>query len=131
MFKRIIASLVVLVLVISIYKVIFQTRTVTYIGEDENWFIEINSKLVGLNGSYRIEIQYKGNEVIRNVDFNIHPHYEGVLPSLNKDGYYYWECRDDCGYYDKKDKLLFFVVWKEANHSGEKMRFIDLRKISN
>ncbi len=128
--KNLIWTIIFLVMLVSICEVIFRTKTVTYMGEDKNWFIKINSKLVGLNGSYSIEVRYNGKESIQYVDFNIHPHYEVGFPSLNEKGYYFWECKDDCGYYDKDSKLLFFIVWKEDNNSEEKMKFIDLRKIS-
>jgi hypothetical protein len=115
-------------MLVLIYDVIFRTKTVTYVGEDTNWFIKISSKLVGLNGSYIIEVQYKGENSVKLVDFNIHPHYEVGIPYLNEKGNYYWECKDDCGYYDKEDKLLFFIVWKEDKQSEEQMKFIDLKK---
>lgn len=99
-------------------------------GEDNHWHVKIHSQLVGLNGSYYIEVRYKGIETIRYLDFNIHTHYSGFAPSNNSD-YYYWECKNDCGYYDKESELLFFIVWKENNDLEEKMNFIDLKKISN
>jgi hypothetical protein len=129
--KKIVWSFIVLVLLVCIYEVIFRIKTVTYIGEDNNWMIKINAKLVQFNGSYRIEVQYKGKESIENINFNIHPHYGVGSPSLDKNGYYLWECNDDCGFYDKDSKLIFFIVWKEENKPGEIMKLIDLRKISN
>ncbi|MDR6999051.1 hypothetical protein [Neobacillus niacini] len=129
--KKLIWSFIVLILVVSIYNLIIRTRTVTYMGENKNWFIKINAKLVGLNRSYSIEVKYKGKATIQNADFNIHPrHYDLGFHSFNKNGYY-WVCKDDCGYYDKDSKLLFFIVWKEKNDTEEKMNFIDLRKINN
>lgn len=109
-----------LVLLVSIYIVIFRAKTVTYFGEDKNWIIKINAKLVELNGSYSIEVQYKGKESIEYADFNIHPHYEVGFHSLNDNGYYYWKCNDDCGYHDKDSKLIFFIVWKEEKQSNRK-----------
>ena len=100
-------------------------------GEDMNWFIKINAKLVEFNGSYSMEVRYKGKKSIENVDFRIYPHYEPGFPTLNENGYYYWECKNDCGYYDKDSKLIFFIFWTEDNKSEEKMKMIDLRKISN
>lgn len=129
--KKLIWALIILVLLASIYEVVIKTQTVTYMGENKNWLIKINSKLVGLNGSYNIEIRYKRKATIQNADFNIHPqHYASGFPIFNKNGYYYWECKDDCGYFDKESKLLFFIVWRENNNSEEKMNFIELRKIS-
>ncbi|WP_423801221.1 hypothetical protein [Neobacillus sp. SAB-20_R2A] len=128
--RKLFRTFIVLILLVLIYDVNFRTKTVTYLGEDANWSIKINSKLVGLNGSYRIEVQYKGSKSIEYIDFNIHPpHYEAGIPSLDEKGFYQWECKDDCGFYDKDEKLLFFIVWKEGHHSEEKMRFIDLKKI--
>ncbi|SFA89766.1 MULTISPECIES: hypothetical protein [unclassified Bacillus (in: firmicutes)] len=126
--KNLIWSFIVLLLIVSMYEVIFRTRTVTYMGEDMNWFIEINSKLVGLNGSYRIKVRYKGKEHIQDVDFKINPYYELRFSSFNKNNYYYWDCKDDCGYYDKNSKLRLFIFWV-GNNSEEKMAIIDLKKI--
>jgi hypothetical protein len=129
--KKLIGSLLALVLLILLYEVIFRTKTVTYIGENDHWFAKINAKLVGLNGSYSIEVRFKGKEPIQNVDFNIYPDYHvGYIP-VHKNGYYYWECKDDCGYYDKESELLFFISWKEKNNLDEKMNFIEMKKISN
>lgn len=127
--KKIIWSFIVLLLIVSIYEVIFETKTVTYVGEDKNWFIEINSNLVGLNGSYRIEVRYKGKKPIQDVDLKINPYYELRFSSFTKNDYYFWECKDDFGYYDKKSKLRLFIFWKEANNSEEEMAIIDLKKI--
>jgi hypothetical protein len=45
--KKIVWSFIVLMLLVCIYEVIFRIKTVTYIGEDNNWMITINAKLVG------------------------------------------------------------------------------------
>lgn len=128
--KKLISALIIFVLLVLVYVVVIKTQTVTYIGENKNWLITINSKLVGLNGSYSIEIRYKGKATIQNADFNIFPqHYSSGFPSFNKKGYYYFECKDDCGYFNKESKLLFFIVWKENNNSEEKMNFIELSKV--
>jgi hypothetical protein len=125
--RKLIWLLVLLVLFVSLYWVVFRTRSVTYQGEDKNWLVEINAKLVGLNGSYNIEIQYKGRESINDVDYNIYPHYQGGYFSLNGEGSYSWEC-DSCGYYDKDEELLFFITWREGKSSDEKVKWITLRK---
>jgi hypothetical protein len=127
--KKLIWTIILFILVFALYVVVFRTKTVTYSGENKDWSIKIHSKLVGLNGSYRIEVQYKGEEPIQYVDFNIHPHYDVGIPDLNETGYYIWECKDDCGYYAKESELLFFVIWK-GKDSEEKGRFIVLRKIT-
>lgn len=128
--RKLIWALITLVLFVLLFEVVFRTRTVTYMGENKNWLISINAKLVGLNGSYNIEVRHKGKEPIHGVYFNIHPHYDVGFPILNDKGYYYWECKDNCEYYDKDSKLLFFVSWKEDKITEEKMEFIELRKIS-
>jgi hypothetical protein len=127
--KKIIWSTIILVLLISIYEVMLRPKTVTYLGEDEHWRITINAKIEGLNSSYTVLVKFKGNEEIEKLDFNIHPHYESGLPSLDKEGYYIFECKNECTYYDKESKLLLFIIWKEKNHSIENMDFIELRKI--
>jgi hypothetical protein len=127
--KKLIYTLLLLLIVFSFYEVILRTKTVTYKGENSQWSVQIDNKLVGLNGSYRIEIRYKGKERIKFVDFNIHPHFRGGFPARNEEGFYYWECNQDCGYYDQESKLLFFIVWKEGEKEEEQMRFIELRKI--
>jgi hypothetical protein len=129
--KKIIWSIIILVLVVTFYEVMVRGKTVTYMGEDENWVISINAKVEGLNSSYRIVVKYKGKEEIEQLDFNIHPHYESGLPSLDKDGYYVFECKNECTYYDKESELLLFIIWKEKNHSVENLDFIELRKIKN
>jgi hypothetical protein len=129
--KKIIWSIIILVLVVTFYEVMVRGKTVTYMGEDENWVITINAKVEGLNSSYRMVVKYKGKEEIEQLDFNIHPHYESGLPSLDKDGYYVFECKNECTYYDKESELLLFIIWKEKNHSVENLDFIELRKIKN
>lgn len=129
--KKFIWSIMILFLLISFYEVMVRGKTVTYMGEDENWRITINSKIEGLNSSYRVVVKYKGLEKIEQLDFNIHPHYETGLPSLDKDGYYVFECKNECTYYAKESKLLLFIIWKEKNHSVENLDFIELRKIKN
>jgi hypothetical protein len=127
--KKFIWSIIVFVFLIAFYEVMFRTKTVTYLGEDENWLIRINASIVELNSSYRVEVQYKGSEDIENVNFNIHPHYETGLPTLDENGYYIYECIDECNYHQKESKLLLFIIWKEKNHSVENMDFIELRKM--
>jgi hypothetical protein len=127
--KKIIWSTIILVLLISIYEVMLRPKTVTYLGEVEHWRITINAKIEGLNSSYTVLVKFKGNEEIEKLDFNIHPHYESGLPSLDKEGYYIFECKNECTYYDKESNLLLFIIWKEKNHSIENMDFIELRKI--
>lgn len=129
--KKLIWSIITLVLLVSIYEVMLRPKTVTYMGEDENWLITINAKIEGLNSSYRIVVKYKGNEKVENLNFNIHPHYESGLPLLDENGYYIFECKNECTYYDKESKLLLFIIWKEKNHSEENLDFIDLRKLRN
>jgi hypothetical protein len=126
--KKLIYTLMTLLLLVSFYEVIFRTKTVTYKGEDSQWSVNIENKLVGLNGSYGIEIRYKGKEQIKFVDFNIHPHFRGGFPVKREEGSYYLECNQDCGYYEKESKLLFFIVWREGEKGEEHMRFIDLIK---
>jgi hypothetical protein len=126
--KKLIWSIMIVVLFVSFYVVMLVGKTVTYMGEDENWRITINSKIEGLNSSYTVEVKYKGIEEIEQLYFNIHPHYETGLPVLDKDGYYIFECKNECTYYDKESKLLLFMIWKEKNHSEENMDFIELRK---
>ncbi|MDM5327138.1 hypothetical protein [Neobacillus sp. CF12] len=128
--KKFIWSIVVFVLLISFYEVMVRGKTVTYMGEDENWRITINSKIKGLNSSYTVVVKYKGIAEIEQLNFNIHPHYEAGLPVLDKDGYYIFECKNECTYYDKESKLLLFMIWKEKNHSIENMDFIELRKMN-
>lgn len=128
--KKVIWSIVVFVLLISFYEVMVRGKTVTYMGEDENWRITINSKIEGLNSSYTVEVKYKGIAEIEQLNFNIHPHYETGLPVLDKVGYYIFECKNECTYYDKESKLLLFMIWKEKNHSVENMDFIELRKMN-
>jgi hypothetical protein len=129
--KKLIWSIIIFVLLISFYEVMVRGKTVTYMGEDENWRITINSKIEGLNSSYTVVVKYKGVEKIEQLDFNIHPHYETGLPSIDKDGYYVFECKNECSYYDKESKLLLFMIWKEKKHSVENMDFIELRKMKN
>jgi hypothetical protein len=129
--KKLIWSIIIFVLLISFYEVMVRGKTVTYMGEDENWRITINSKIEGLNSSYTVVVKYKGVEKIELLDFNIHPHYETGLPSIDKDGYYVFECKNECSYYDKESKLLLFMIWKEKKHSVENMDFIELRKMKN
>jgi hypothetical protein len=130
--KKLLTWLTIFLLILAFYDVIFKTRTVTYFGENKSWMVQIKAKLVGLNGSHSIEVRYKGEESIHDVDFHIHPqHYGGVFPTFNKEGVYYYECNDDCGFYDKSTKLLFFISWKENDQPEEKMNFIDLKKIPN
>ncbi|MFL0366181.1 hypothetical protein ACH0BF_24630 [Pseudobacillus sp. 179-B 2D1 NHS] len=129
--KRLVLSLIILALVVSVHEVVIKTRTVAYIGENENWLIKINSELVGLNASYKGEIQYKGKATIKNADFNIRPeHFTAGPPIFDKHGYFYWECKDDCEYSDKEPKLLFFIVWRENNNSEVKMNFVELKRTS-
>jgi hypothetical protein len=129
--KKLIWSITILVLLVSFYEVMLRGKTVTYMGEDENWLITINAKVEGLNSSYRIVVKYKGNEKVEYLNFNIHPHYESGLPLLDASGYYIYECKNECTYYDKESKLLLFIIWKEKNHSVENLDFIDLKKIRN
>jgi hypothetical protein len=117
-----------LVLLISLYFVVFRTQSVIYYGEDKEWSVKINAQLEGLNGSYTIKIQHKGKESINVIDYNIYPHYQGGVVFLNKDGYYLEKCKDDCGYYDQDEELLFFIVWREDNFPKEKREFLKLRK---
>jgi hypothetical protein len=131
MWKKLIWSIMIVFLFVSFYEVMLKGKTVTYMGEDENWRITINSKIEGLNSSYTVEVKYKGIEEIEQLDFNIHPHYETGLPSLDSDGYYIFECKNECTYYDKESKLLLFMIWKKKNHSLENMDFIELRKMKN
>lgn len=128
--RKLLWAFIILFLLLSLYEVVFRTRTVTYFGENQNWSVKINSKLVGLNGSYNIEIKYKGKGSVHYIDFNIHPRYGGGSAESIKNGYYYEEC-NDCGYYDRDAALLFFIVWKEKNNSEEKMEFIQLMKAPN
>jgi hypothetical protein len=129
--KKLVWSIITLVLLVSIYEVMLRPKTVTYLGEDENWLITINAKIEGLNSSYRIEVKYKGNEEVENLNFNIHPHYESGIPFLDENGYYIYECKNECTYYDKESKLLLFIIWKQKNHSVENLDFIDLKKLRN
>jgi hypothetical protein len=129
--NKLIWSIMIVVLFVSFYVVMLRGKTVTYMGEDENWRITINSKIEGLNSSYTVEVKYKGIAEIEQLNFNIHPHYETGLPVLDKDGYYIFECKNECTYYDKETKLLLFMIWKEKNHSVENMDFIELRKMEN
>ncbi len=110
--KKFIWSIIVFVFLIAFYEV-----------------IKINASIVELNSSYRVEVQYKGNEDIELVNFNIHPHYDTDLPTLDENGYYLYECKDECNFYDKESKLLLFIIWKEKNHSVENMDFIELKKM--
>ena len=116
------------VLLVSLYFVVFRTQSAMYYGEDREWSVKINAQLKGLNGSYTIKIQHKGTDSINVVNYNIYPHYQGGVVYLNKDGYYVEECKDDCGYYDQEEELLFFIAWKEDNFSKEKREFLKLRK---
>jgi hypothetical protein len=129
--RKLILSILLLILLVSFYEVMLKGKTVTYMGEDENWLITIHAKIEGLNSSYRIVVKYKGNAEVENLNFNIHPHYESGLPLLDESGYYIYECNNDCSYYDKESKLLLFIIWKEKNHSAENLDFIDLKKIRN
>jgi hypothetical protein len=129
--RKLILSSILLILLVSFYEVMLKGKTVTYKGEDENWMITINAKVEGLNSSYRIVVKYKGNEEVENLNFNIHPHYESGLPSLDDNGYYIYECNNECSYYDKESKLLLFMIWKEKNHTVENLKFIELIKIRN
>ncbi|MBT2689651.1 hypothetical protein J7I93_15785 [Bacillus sp. ISL-47] len=132
MYKKLIGLLIVFLLLFSFYELMVKTKTVRYMGEDENWYVEINSKLAGLNVSYTIEVRYKGKEKIQSAEAAFHPHYNNMsFPSIDKGGYIYWECRDDCGYYDKESELLFFIVWKEDGDLEEKMSLFKLRKMSS
>jgi hypothetical protein len=108
--KKLIWTIIIVVLFVSFYEVMLRGKTVTYMGEDENWRITINSKIEGLNSSYTVEVKYKGIEEIEQLVFNIHPHYETGLPVLDKDGYYIFECKNECTYYDKESKLLLFII---------------------
>lgn len=106
--RKLIRTLIVLLVLVLIYDVNFRTKTVTYFGKDANWSIKINSKLVGLNGSYRIEVQYKGNKSIEYIDFNIHPQqYEAGIPSLDEKGFYQWEVRMTVGFMIKMRNSSF------------------------
>ncbi|WHZ05547.1 hypothetical protein QNH48_13340 [Neobacillus sp. YX16] len=129
--KKLIFSIIILVLFVSFYEVMVSGKTVTYMGEDGNWLITINAKIEGLNSSYRIVVKYKGKKEVENLNFNIHPHYESGLPLLNENGYYIYECKNECTYNDKESKLLLFIIWKEKNQSVENLDFIDLKKIRN
>jgi hypothetical protein len=129
--KKLMWWFILFILLFAVYEVIIKTKTVTYFGENEVWLVQIKAKLVGLNGSHSIEIRYKGKEIIQDVSFHIHPHYDGGYVSFNNDGIYFEECKDECGYYDKSAELLFFIAWKENNRLEEKMHFIDLKKISS
>lgn len=126
--RKFIWSIIIVVLVVSIYVVLYRTKTVTYVGEDENWHIKITAKIVEMNSGYRVEVQYKGSERIEKLDFNIHPHYAAGLPTLDENGYYLYECKDECGYFDKESKLLLFIIWQKESQSEENMDFIELRK---
>jgi hypothetical protein len=121
---------ILFILFITLYLVVFRTRSVTYQGEDKNWRITIHAHLVGLNGSYNIKIQHKGKAPINDVDYNVYPYpnYQGGHVFLNEEGFYYWECNDDCGYYDKDEELLFFISWREGTSLNEKAKWIKLRK---
>jgi hypothetical protein len=129
--RKLIFSIMIVVLLVSFYEIMIKGKTVTYMGEDENWRITINAKIEGLNSSYQVVVKYKGKKEIEQLNFNIHPHYESGLPSLNKDGYYVFECKNDCTYYDKESKLLLFIIWKEKKNSVENMDFIELIKSRN
>lgn len=63
--KKLIWIIILLILLGALYEVIFRTKTVTYMGEDRDWLVKVHAKLVGLNGSYNIEVQYKGKESIQ------------------------------------------------------------------
>lgn len=118
----------VIVLIFTIYEVLLKTKTVDYTGKNGDWSIEINAKLTGLEGSHSIKIRYTGTGTIERADYRVFPNgYEGSYPDFDKNGSYYWSC-SDCSYYDQKDELLFFIVWKERGTSGEKVSFIDLKR---
>jgi hypothetical protein len=108
--------------------VVFRTRTAVYRGENTNWLVTIHSKLKGLNGSYSISIQYKGTRSIQIEDYNIYPFFQGGLDLPVKNNQYHYHCFDDCGYYDKEEELIFFIVWKEGTTFEEKTSFIILKK---
>jgi hypothetical protein len=129
--RKLIYSIILLVLLVSFYVVMIKGKSVTYMGEDKNWRITIHAEIEGLNSSYRIVVKYKGNTEVENLNFNIHPHYENGIPSLDENGYYIYECNNDCSYYDKESKLLLFIIWKEKDHSVENLDFIDLKKVRN
>ncbi|USK50437.1 hypothetical protein LIT38_02915 [Bacillus sp. CMF12] len=115
-------------MIFTIYEVMLKTKTVRYTGENGDWSVEINAKLTGFEGSHSIKIRYKGTGTVERADYRIFPDdYEGGYPDFDKKGNYYWECRD-CGYYDQKDELLFFIVWKERGTSDEKVGFLDLKR---
>jgi hypothetical protein len=126
--NKILWGLILFLLVFSLYEMVFRTKAVSYVGEDRDWLIKIDAKLIGLNGSYNIEVHYKGKDIIQGVYYHIHPHYEVGFPSLNEHGYYYSECKSDCGYYDKDSTLLFFITWQDDKLAQEKAKFIELRK---
>ncbi|WP_147535504.1 hypothetical protein [Bacillus marasmi] len=122
-------TLTLLIIVISLYFVVFRTRTATYFGEDQDWQVKVQSKLTGLNGSYTIKIHYKGEKSIQVKDYQITPFFEGLYESELINGQIIYECTDDCGYFDRNENLTFFIVWVEKGNQAEKMRLIKMIKI--
>ncbi|MCS0788359.1 hypothetical protein [Cytobacillus pseudoceanisediminis] len=126
--KKLIWLCVVTVLIFTFYEVMLKTKTVRYTGENGDWSVEINAKLAGLEGSHSIKIRYKGSGTVERADYRIFPDdYEGGYPGFDNKGNFFWAC-SDCGYYDQKDELLFFIVWEERGKAGEKAGFIVLKR---
>ncbi|HYK72592.1 MAG TPA: hypothetical protein VEV44_05600 [Pseudoneobacillus sp.] len=128
MFKVRIRFLLIIILLIAVYVVFVQSKTVSYQGEDYDWKVKYSAKIVGLDTSYRLRIKYKGKRTISDVEFNIHPYYAMGIPSLNDDGSYVWECKGECRYIGNHEELLSFISWKEGKYKEEQMRFILLKK---
>lgn len=126
--KKLIWLCLVIVLIFTIYGVMLKTKTVRYTGENGEWSVEINAKLTGLEGSHSIKISYTGTGTVERADYRIFPNdYKGSYPDFDKKGNYYWAC-SDCGYYDQKEELLFFIIWKERGKADENVGFIDLKR---
>jgi hypothetical protein len=103
---------------------------VTYSGETDKWHVSIESKLIGTEGSYSIFIKYKENKQVKQVEYDVHPHYGGGwidVEDINNDQVYQYEC-NSCGYYDKEEELLFFIKWKNESQFNYESELFSLRQ---
>ncbi|WP_442598792.1 hypothetical protein [Neobacillus sp. D3-1R] len=128
MWKKLIRFLIILFLLTTFYIIFLQTKSVSYQGETDDWTVKYRAKIVSLETSYNLRIQYKGKHNVSNVEMNIHPYYAMGTPKLNNNGTYTWKCKGECRYIEKHKELLAFISWKEKGIQEEKMQFILLKK---
>lgn len=140
--------LIIMIFCIWFYFMFLRVQAVIYEGANENWEITVHAQLTGTEGSNKIIIQYKGDISIYLAEYKFHPHYGGGIIlseetnnsiqqrfqqeksfGFDANGVYESLCRDNCGYYDDEENLLFFIHWKGSQYDEGDTELIKLTKV--